>query len=110
MDRKDFAIGLLSTTAVVLFVGLLILQSGQRSVMADGMSIAGAGYLMTVGAITQNDEDLVYVFHPASERLASYRFDSTQRQIRLVQGIDLSEVRNAAAARAASRMLRSPVP
>lgn len=110
MDRKDFAIGMLSTTAVILFVGLMILQSRPQPALAGGMSIAGGGYMMTVGAITQHNEDLVYVFHPASERFASYRFDFTQRQIRLVQGVDLSEVQNAAAARAASRMVRPPVP
>ena len=110
MDRKDLAIGMLSTTAVILFVGLMVLQSQPAPALAGGMSIAGGGYMMTVGAFTQMDEDLVYVVHPASERIVSYRFDFTQRQIRRVQGIDLNDVRKAAAARAGSRLIRPPVP
>lgn len=93
MNTKNFTIGILSTTAVILFVGLLIVQSHPREVHASGMTSAGGGYVMTVGALTLNDDELVYVIDERSEKLAVYRFDSHRREIQILQGIDLAEMR-----------------
>lgn len=93
MDKRDFAIGILSTTAVVLFVGLLIVQSQPPPVRADGMTVMGGGYVMTVGKSAPTDEELVYIIHAGTDRMLSYRLDTTSRTIQRVQGIDLSEVR-----------------
>jgi hypothetical protein len=94
MDRKDFAIGILSTTTVVFFVGLLILQTRTRPAHGAAMTTSGGGYIMTVGKAAANvAEDLVYVVDTSSERMISYRFDPFRREIRIVQGIDLAELR-----------------
>ena len=92
-DSKNFAIGVLSTTAVVLFVGLLIVQSNPPKVHASGMSTWGGGYMMTVGALSRNDDEVVYVTDSAAQKLAAYRFDANRREIQILQGIDLSDLR-----------------
>lgn len=95
-DTKNFAIGVLSTTAVILFVGLLIVQSRPSEVYASGMTTSGGGYIMTVGAMTQNDEEVVYVLDTRSQKLVVYRFDGNRREIQILQGIDLSDLRKGA--------------
>jgi hypothetical protein len=107
MDRRDFIIGTLSTTAVILFVGLLLVQSRPAKVQADGMSIQGGGYLVTVAAGHGRDEELVHVLHMGTERMVTYRFDSDRAAIDLVQGIDLAQVREAADEEAAKRFLNN---
>ena len=85
MDTKNFAIGVLSTTAAILFVGLLIIHTRPQPAWADGMTIVGKDYAMAVGAITRNDEDLLYLIDAPMEILNVYRFDSRSGQILLVQ-------------------------
>lgn len=97
MDSKDFAIGVLSTTAVVLLVGIVVVQSAPQSVRADGMTVAGGDYVITVGARTQTDEDYVYVIDVPAEKMIAYRFDTGKHQIEIVQGLDLSLLRQAPA-------------
>ena len=97
MDPRKFAIGVLSTTATILLVGVVLLYSRPADVRADGMTTSAGGYVVTVGSLTQNDEELVYIVNAASDKLVVYRFDGNQRQIEIVQGIDLSEIRRKSA-------------
>lgn len=95
MDSKNFAIGVLSTTATILLVGVVLLYSRPDIVRADGMTASGGGYIVTVGSLTQNDEELVYVIDATTEKMIAYRFDGNRRQIELVQGVDLAELKRA---------------
>lgn len=92
MDKRDFTIGLLTTTATILLVGVLILQTRTSPVYADGMTVSSGDYVMTVGAIDDPDEEYVYVIDLPSEKMIAYRFDSTRGRINLVQGIDLTQL------------------
>ncbi len=96
VDSKDLAIGILSTTAAILLVGLLILNTRPEPAWADGMTTTGGGYVVTVGSATP-DEEYVYVLNSPAERLIAYRFNSSNQQIEVAQGIDLSELRAGAA-------------
>ncbi len=96
MDQRNFAIGVLSTTAVVLFVGLLLVNFQAPRVLASGMSASGGEYTMTVGTFAQNDEEFVYVIKARSEKLAVYRFDASRKEIQIVDGVDLKQMRAAA--------------
>jgi len=96
-DPRNFAIGVLSTTASVLFVGLLLLQSQSQAVHAEGMTTTGGNYVLTVGRLNQGDEELLYLIDSGSNKLIAYRFDAVRRQIEVVQGIDLGELRRAPA-------------
>lgn len=95
MDSKNFAIGVLSTTATVLLVGVVLLYSRPDDVRADGMTTSGGRYVVTVGSLTQGDEELIYVLDTSADKMVVYRFDGNRRQIEILQGIDLTEVQRA---------------
>ncbi len=93
VDRGFFAVGVLSVTAVMLFVGILIVQMFPATVHADGMSVSGGDYTMTVGALAETDEEYIYVIDMPSSKMAIYRFNVTKHRIEIIQGIELSELR-----------------
>ena len=93
MDSKNLAIGVLSTTAVILLVGLLVIHTRPVPALADGMTVTGGDYLLTVGSVTKGDEELLFVLDAPLEKLITYRFDVNRKEIQVVQGIDLAELR-----------------
>ena len=95
MDARNFAIGVLSTTATILLVGVILLYSRPEAVRADGMTTSGGNYVVTVGSLTQGDEEVVYVVDTSMDKMLVFRFDANRRQIEIVQGIDLAEARRA---------------
>ena len=95
-DPRNFAIGVLSTTASILFVGLLLLQNQSQTASAAGMTTSGGNYILTVGRLNQTDEELLYLIDSGSDKLIAYRFDATRRSIEVFQGVDLGEIRRAA--------------
>jgi len=98
MDSRNFAIGLLSTTATILLVGVVLLYSRPNQVLAEGMTVSGGGYIVTVGSLTRNDEEVVYIMDTATDKMLVYRFDTQRSQIEILQGIDLAELRQDTAA------------
>ena len=69
MNSRNFAIGVLSTTATMLLVGVVLLYSRPQAVRADGMTASGGGYVMTVGNLTRNDEEIVYVLDTSTDKM-----------------------------------------
>lgn len=99
MDKKNFTIGVLSTTAVIMLVGLIVIQTRPAPVLASGMTSAGRDYILTVGSVqtsARSIEEVLYVIDAAQMRLAVYDFDPVRKQIELIQGIELTEMRKAA--------------
>ena len=90
MDSRNFAIGVLSTTATILLVGLFVIHSRPATVQASGMTVSGGAYTMTVGRDPSGDQDYVYVLTGPSKRIVAYRFDAGRQRIEIVQGIDLA--------------------
>jgi len=80
MDSKDLTIGVLSTTAVVLFVGLMLVQSTPAPVYASGMGDTGGDYIMLSGELF-NQEELLYVIDTAQDKMLTYRFDMANTKI-----------------------------
>ena len=95
MDSKNFAIGVLSTTAVILLVGLVVIHTRPQAAAASGMTLVAGEYVLTVGGLNQVDEDYLYVLDNSESKLIAYRFDGFRRKIEVVEGIDLEEVRKA---------------
>ena len=91
MDRKDFAIGILSTTAVILSVTLVFLLRTPQTVHASGMGDRGGDYIMLSGQMWENEE-LLYVIDTALDRMIAYRFDRRQGQMVVAQGTDLKQL------------------
>jgi len=95
LDRRDLTIGVLAITATILFACLLILGRQPAPAYADGMSVSGGDYVVAVGSALMADEDYVYVLDVPLERIIAYRFDAQNRQIDIVQGIELGTLRQA---------------
>ncbi|MEK6676475.1 MAG: hypothetical protein AABZ47_12590 [Planctomycetota bacterium] len=95
-NSPNLAIGFLSTTGVILLVGLLSIPAQPTTTLADGMTIIKGEYVITVGAITKNDEELVYLIDTGAQKLNTYRFDNAKKQIELIQSIPLEEMRKQA--------------
>jgi hypothetical protein len=80
MDAKNFTIGILSTTAVILLVGLFVIHSRPEPSYASGMNAQGGDYLLTTGQL-QDSEELLYVVDAQNRRMVVYRFDINRKQI-----------------------------
>ena len=96
MNSKDMTIGVLSTTAVILLVGILIIHSRPEPAMASGMTASGGRYTMTVGSVTVDDEELLFVIDSLEQKMVVYRFDTGRRELQLNQRYDLKEMSEAA--------------
>ena len=93
MDQKNFVIGVLSTTAAVMLVGLILVTMPPAPVSAAGMTATGGDYIMTVGTTPQTDQEYLYVLDVPLQKLIIYRFDANRSVVEIVQGIDLSVFR-----------------
>lgn len=98
VDSKNFAIGVLSTTAVVLLVGLVLMNNRPEPALASGMTQMSGDYVVTVGSVSHNDEELVYVLDASLGKMIIYRFDAGTSKMAVVEGIDLGEMRRSATA------------
>ncbi|UCF32368.1 MAG: hypothetical protein JSV78_08525 [Phycisphaerales bacterium] len=96
MDSKNFAIGVLSVTAVILLVGILVIHSMPTPAAASGMTQTGGNYVMSVGRLNVNEE-VLYVIDSSDAKVLLYAFDIARKQIVPQSGIDLNEYRQAAA-------------
>ncbi|RME40955.1 MAG: hypothetical protein D6788_02260 [Planctomycetota bacterium] len=99
LDRTDFGLGVLSITAVVLFVAWILPAGRPTPALADGMTTSGGDYVVSVGAVDVADEEYVYVMDVPTERIIAYRFDLRRKAIDLVQGIDFGDIRRKAGAK-----------
>jgi hypothetical protein len=93
MDSRNFLIGLLSTTATILLVGVVVVMTRPAPTIAAGMTASGGDYILTVGTSTQIDEEFVYVVDTSAQTMLAYRFDGNRGEIEVVQGVDLSVLR-----------------
>jgi len=96
MNSKDFAIGVLTTTATILLVGLLVIGSRSQPALAGGMTDDNGPYVITVSTLTIGDEEVVLVLNAPEEKLIAYRFDAAKRELAVLAGIDFAQVRAAA--------------
>jgi hypothetical protein len=93
MDSKNFTIGILSTTAAILLVGLILMQTRPEPAYAANMNDRGGDYLLVTGQVQVNQE-MLYVIDAASEKVMSYIFDLNGRRINVVGNTgDLGQLR-----------------
>ena len=93
MDQKNFAIGVLSTTAVIMLVGLAVIATRPEPAHAAGMTATGGDYIMSVGTTPQTDEEYLYVVDVPAQKMIAYRFDVNKGAVDMVQAIDLAVLR-----------------
>jgi len=78
MDRKTFAIGILSITAVILFIGQFL---PVRPAMAND-SVGDRDYQL-VTTHTQQGGDALYIIQRRSGLVAVFNWDASDRRIKL---------------------------
>ncbi len=108
VDSRDFAIGVLSITAMILLVGVILVSLQPAPVRASGMTVSAGAYTLTVGQAASVDEEFLYVLDGPAEKMIAYRFNTTRQMIDVVQGIDLSGLRAPAAGQSAKPAGRRP--
>lgn len=93
MDSKNLTIGALSTTAVILLVGLVIVHSRPTPAYGSGTTAQSSAYVMTTGFYRVNEE-LLYVTDVAKQRMVIYRVNPQTRQIEMTDApLNLDTVR-----------------
>lgn len=88
-DSKNLAIGVLSITATILLVGVIL--SGlvtTEPAYARGQSDRGGDYIMLTGQFSDSSE-LIYVTDAAAQRMNLYSYETSTRQFVLWDSIDL---------------------
>ena len=78
MDRKTFAIGILSVTAVMLFIGQFL---PVRTAVA-GDSVGDRDYQITTSR-TQQGGDALYIFQRRTGVVAVFSWDPGDRRVKL---------------------------
>ena len=95
MDHKHFAIGVLSVTATILFVGLVLVSSMSSSpVYGNAQNGRGGDYIVATGQLDDSVE-LLYVLDSAVPALAIYHFDPNRGGLILDDRQSLSRFVNA---------------
>ncbi len=89
IDGRTFAIGVLSVTASVLFVGLILLT--QQPAQAIGMNDRGGDYLMLTQQMSTSTE-AVAVIDAAAKRMNVYEFDYNNKAIRILKQVPLDQL------------------
>jgi hypothetical protein len=92
IDAKTFAIGVLSITACILFVGFLLLSMTPSPAYAIGQSDRGGDYIMLTQQLTSSNEGLV-IIDAASQRLHLYAFDFNRKALVLLDRKPLDRLR-----------------
>lgn len=99
MNGKDFTIGVLSVTAVVLFVGLVILQvHTPPAAVAMGQSMSAGEYIITTAQLDQTAE-VIYVLNTEANRMVAYGFNAVAGRIEPIQQLDVDALVRGAAKR-----------
>ncbi|UCD28835.1 MAG: hypothetical protein JSV03_17455 [Planctomycetota bacterium] len=92
MDGKNFAIGILSVTAVILFSAWLIVNMLlPNQALAFAQNTTGGNYVVTTSQLDDHTE-LLFIMHTPSERMNAYRFDVRTGVVDLIQPIDVKEI------------------
>ncbi len=89
MNGKDFAIGVLSVTAVILFTGLVLIQAvSPQAAQAGAISTHAGEYVITTCRLDENTE-LVVILDTISQKMNVYGIDALHDVLQLVQRVDV---------------------
>lgn len=84
MNSKDFAIGILSVTAVVLLVGLFVVTvAGPREAYATGQNDRSGDYVVSTCQLDETAE-IVYILDAGVQVMNAYAFDINQSRLEMI--------------------------
>jgi hypothetical protein len=99
MTTKDFAIGVLGITAVILFAALVIVQVvAPRTAMAYGENGHSGDYIVTTSQLDDTAE-LIIIVDAFQQKMNVYGFNVPAAQIELIQQFDLAPLQRMGPAR-----------
>jgi hypothetical protein len=88
MDNKNFSIGVLSVTATILFVGLVIVHTSTSPALGYAQNDRGGDYIISTGQLDSAVE-LVYVLDAGGPSMAVYHYDPSRSVLVLDDAQDL---------------------
>ena len=89
-DNKTFAIGVLSITACIMFVGLMII--GTQPATAIGQLDRGGDYILVTQQLSNSQEGCL-IIDAAARQMTLYCFNGANRQLQLLhRNIPLNEL------------------
>lgn len=91
LDGKLFAIGVLSVTACVLFVGFLLVSMTPTPAYAIGQNDRGGDYIMLTQQLSTSTEGVVVV-DAAVKRMILYNYDYNKKTIQQVTGFEMNRL------------------
>jgi hypothetical protein len=96
MDSRNLTIGVLSVTAAILLVGLVVVHALPQPAQGSGVSAWAReyNYFMAAGRMQQTEEQL-FVIDAARSRMNAYSVDIQAREIRMDDTISLDQMRAA---------------
>ena len=90
LDVRVFAIGVLSVTACILFVALLLITT--QPAQAIGQLDRGGDYIMLTQQLTSSQEGCL-VIDAASRQMTLYALNNSNKQLQVIQpNIDLKQL------------------
>jgi len=82
IDGKTFAIGVLSITACMLFVGLLLVT--MQPAYGIGQIDRGGDYIMLTQQLTNSQEGVI-IIDAASRQMSLYALNGSNKQLQVLQ-------------------------
>ncbi len=90
-NAKNMAIGVLSITAVILLVGIIIVSSpAAKPAYAGNVSSYGGDFTVTIGRVTR-DAELLYLVDNTTERLLVYGLQRKTGKTAILDKSELSQ-------------------
>jgi hypothetical protein len=83
IDAKAFAIGVLSITACVLFVGLLMVAGQPAPAYGIGQTDRGGDYIMLTQQLS-NSQEGVLILDAASRQMTLYALNGSTKQLQVL--------------------------
>ena len=91
LDNRSLTIGVLSITACILFVGLMFIMMQPKPVYGIGQIDRAGDYIMLTQQIS-NSQEMCVIIDAASRQMALYGYNAPNRQIQMLQNINLSDM------------------
>lgn len=91
IDGRLAGIGVLSVTACILFVGLILVLQTARPAEAIGMNDRGGDYIMVTQQVSNSNEAVV-VIDAAAKRMIAYAFDYNNKALEILRTVNLDRM------------------
>ncbi len=95
IDGRTFAIGVLSVTACMLFVGFLLVTTMSTPASAVGTSDRSGDYVVVTQQLSTTQEGVV-LLDAAAKKMIVYGYDYSRKQLLPLSGFSLDQLRGPA--------------